>query len=81
LARPASVFCALAPGADGEYGKLVVWFDYQLGEKNHTSGLVCDARRGSDRDEKLSQPQITKAVGQVKSKGAFGLKPFGAPGY
>jgi len=43
-------------------GKLIMWFDYELGEKNHMSGFVCDEYRGSTRLEKLAQPQTAKAV-------------------
>jgi hypothetical protein len=32
----------------------VIWFDYQLGEKEFYSGFVCDDHRISDRVEKLA---------------------------
>jgi len=38
-------------------GKAVVWFDYELGEKDHMSGFVCDDHRVSDRVEKLAMPE------------------------
>jgi hypothetical protein len=43
------------PNAAG-CGKAVVWFDYELGEKNHMSGFVCDDHKVSNRVEKLAQP-------------------------
>jgi hypothetical protein len=46
-----------APGADGPCGKAVVWFDYELGEKEFYKGFVCDEHRVSNRVEKLAQPK------------------------
>jgi hypothetical protein len=43
-------------------GKPVMWFDYELGERNHMSGFVCDKHKVSERVEKLVQPQIAKAA-------------------
>jgi hypothetical protein len=34
----------------------VIWFDYEIGEKSHMQGFVCDDHRISDRVEKLAQP-------------------------
>jgi hypothetical protein len=39
-----------------------MWFDYELGERNHMSGFVCDKHKVSERVEKLVQPQIAKAA-------------------
>jgi hypothetical protein len=50
-----------APGADGMCGKAVVWFDYELGEKNHMGGFVCDDHWVSNRVEKLAQPPASVA--------------------
>lgn len=33
-----------------------IWFDYELGEKQHMSGFVCDEHKVSNRIEKLAQP-------------------------
>jgi hypothetical protein len=41
----------------GVCGKAVIWFDYQLGEKEFYKGFVCDAHRVSHRIEKLAQPE------------------------
>jgi hypothetical protein len=30
-------------------GGPAIWFDYELGERNHMSGFVCDAHKVSDR--------------------------------
>ena len=38
-------------------GASVIWFDYELGEKEFYSGFVCDDHRVSNRVEKLAQPQ------------------------
>src|SRR5436305_5015841 len=35
-------------------GAAVVWFDYELGERSHMSGFVCDAHKVSERVEKLA---------------------------
>ena len=45
-----------AGGNTGDCGLPVIWFDYELGEKNHRSGFVCDAHKVSNRVEKLAQP-------------------------
>jgi hypothetical protein len=47
----------LSPVAGGKCGAPVIWFDYQLGEKEFYRGFVCDAHKVSDRVEKLAQPQ------------------------
>jgi hypothetical protein len=31
-----------------------IWFDYELGERNHMQGFVCDAHKVSTRIEKLA---------------------------
>jgi hypothetical protein len=41
---------------------LAIWFDYELGEKNHMSGLVCDEYKASDRVKKLAQPTAASVV-------------------
>jgi hypothetical protein len=38
-------------------GKPVIWFDYEIGEKNFHKGFVCDSHKTSTRLEKLAQPQ------------------------
>lgn len=44
-------------------GKPVVWFDYELGERDFYEGFVCDRHKVSNRVEKLAQHQVaTKAV-------------------
>jgi hypothetical protein len=43
-------------------GKAVVWFDYELGEKRHMQGFVCDAHKVSTRIEKLAQPTAASVV-------------------
>jgi hypothetical protein len=43
-------------------GLPVVWFDYELGEKNHRSGFVCDDHKVSSRVEKLAQPPSAATV-------------------
>jgi hypothetical protein len=43
-------------------GLPVVWFDYELGEKNHRSGFVCDDHKVSTRLEKLAQPPAASVV-------------------
>jgi hypothetical protein len=48
--------------AAGICGAAVVWFDYELGEKNHMQGFVCDEHRISDRVEKLAQPKTAIVV-------------------
>jgi hypothetical protein len=52
---------------DGEYDKSVVWFEYKLGEKEFYKGFVCDAHRFNCKGDKLSSPQLAKAVDEVKS--------------
>jgi hypothetical protein len=42
-------------------GAPVIWFDYELGEKEFYKGFVCDEHRVSDRVEKLAQPKIQVA--------------------
>jgi hypothetical protein len=32
----------------------VIWFDYEIGEKRHMQGFVCDEHKISDRVEKLA---------------------------
>jgi hypothetical protein len=44
----------LSPVPIGKCGAPVIWFDYELGEKNHMSGFVCDEHRLSDSLEKLA---------------------------
>jgi hypothetical protein len=39
-------------------GAPVIWFDYELGEKEFYKGFVCNAHRISNRVEKLGQPEI-----------------------
>ena len=41
-------------------GAPVIWFDYELGEKDFYKGCVCDAHKVSQRVEKLAQPQTAK---------------------
>jgi hypothetical protein len=41
----------------GKCGKPVLWFDYQLGERNHMAGFVCDEHRVSNRSERLAVKQ------------------------
>jgi hypothetical protein len=43
-----------APGGGNKCGASVVWFDYEIGEKEFYKGFVCDAHRGSNRVEKLA---------------------------
>jgi hypothetical protein len=43
-------------------GKPVVWFDYEIGERNHISGFVCDEHKISNRVEKLAQPTGASVV-------------------
>jgi hypothetical protein len=40
--------------AGGRCGAPVVWFDYELGEKEFYKGFVCDTHRVSSRVEKLA---------------------------
>jgi hypothetical protein len=50
-------FCfKTAPGAGGICGAPVIWFDFEIGEKEFYKGFVCDAQRVSNRVEKLAQP-------------------------
>jgi hypothetical protein len=51
-----------APGADGVCGAPVIWFDYELGEKEFYKGFVCDAHKVSNRVEKLAQPSAACVV-------------------
>lgn len=56
------VCAALVDGS--KCGKPVQWFDYQLGEKSHMAGFVCEAHKVSERVEKLrvkEQHQATSA--------------------
>jgi hypothetical protein len=48
----------LSPVEGGTCGAPVIWFDYQLGEKEFYKGFVCDAHKVSHRIEKLAQPEI-----------------------
>lgn len=41
-------------------GAAVIWFDYQLGEKEFYKGFVCDDHKVSKRLENLGQPKATK---------------------
>jgi hypothetical protein len=43
-------------------GAPVIWFDYELGEKEFYKGFVCDEHKGSNRVEKLPLPQSTTAI-------------------
>jgi hypothetical protein len=43
-----------ASGAYGICGALVIWFDYEIGEKEFYKGFVCDVHRVSIRIEKLA---------------------------
>jgi hypothetical protein len=43
-------------------GASVIWFDYELGEKEFYSGFVCDDHKVSTRVEKLAQYQTARAV-------------------
>jgi hypothetical protein len=56
-----------------QHGAPVIWFDYEIGEKNHMQGFVCDAHRVSDRVEKLAQLQtqttIIEKVGNIRAPG------------
>jgi hypothetical protein len=45
--------------AGAKCGAPVIWFDYELGEKEFYRGFVCDDHRVSKRIEKLAQPQAT----------------------
>lgn len=50
-------------GNSGEpCGLPVIWFDYEIGEKNHMQGFVCDAHTVSSRVEKLAQPTAASVV-------------------
>jgi hypothetical protein len=40
----------------------VLFFDYEIGEKNHRSGFVCDGHKVSNRVEKLAQPPAASIV-------------------
>jgi hypothetical protein len=53
-------FHASAPGADSSCGKAVIWFNYELGEKEFYKGFVCEAHRISNRVEKLAQPKTER---------------------
>ncbi len=52
----------LAIVAGATCGKPVVWFDYELGEKEFYKGFVCDRHKVSNRIEKLAQPQVVAAA-------------------
>jgi hypothetical protein len=52
----------LSPVAGSKCGAPVIWFDYELGEKEFYKGFVCDAHKVSDRVEKLAQPQSGTAI-------------------
>jgi hypothetical protein len=43
-------------------GKPVIWFDYELGEKEFYKGFVCDAHRVSNQVEKLAQPKTAISI-------------------
>jgi hypothetical protein len=43
-------------------GAPVIWFDYELGEKEFYKGLVCDVHKVSSRLEKLAQPTAACVV-------------------
>ena len=49
--------------AAGVCAKAVIWFDYELGEKEFYKGFVCDEHRVSNRVEKLAQPQTVMSTG------------------
>jgi hypothetical protein len=53
----------LNSGAPGLYicGAPSIWFDYEIGERSHTQGFVCDEHKVSERVEKLAQPKIEVA--------------------
>jgi hypothetical protein len=51
-----------APGADGVCGAPVIWFDYEIGEKEFYKGFVYDEHKVSDRVEKLAQPTAASSV-------------------
>jgi hypothetical protein len=51
-----------ALNAAGICGVPVVWFDYELGEKEFYKGFVCDAHRVSNRVEKLALPKTASLV-------------------
>jgi hypothetical protein len=37
-------------------------FDFEIGEKGHMQGFVCDDHKVSERVEKLAQPKLSTAV-------------------
>jgi hypothetical protein len=43
-------------------GGPAIWFDYELGEKRHMQGFVCDDHKVSTRLEKLAQPPAASVV-------------------
>ena len=47
----------LSQVAGSKCGAPVIWFDYELGEKEFYRGFVCDAHRRSNRVEKLALPK------------------------
>jgi hypothetical protein len=50
-------------GNSGEScGLPVLYFDYEIGEKNHKNGFVCDGHKVSNRVEKLAQPTAASNV-------------------
>jgi len=57
-----SIVAFSASGADGICGTPVVWFDYQIAEKNYMQGIVCDVGKVSKTDEKPVSPQTAKAA-------------------
>jgi hypothetical protein len=48
----------LSPVAGSKCGAPVIWFDYELGEKEFYRGFVCDAHKVSDRVEKMAVYEI-----------------------
>jgi hypothetical protein len=54
---PATV--AGGKGSPDPCGAPVIWFDYELGEKEFYRGFVCDEHKISTRIEKLAQPTTT----------------------
>jgi hypothetical protein len=56
------VFNLSATGADGICGASVIWFDYELGEKEFYKCFVCDEHRVRNRVEKLAQPQTATSI-------------------
>jgi hypothetical protein len=52
----------MSPVAGVKCGAPVIWFDYELGEREFYRSFVCDGHKVSDRVEKLAQPQIVEAA-------------------